>query len=120
MCDVTKRGLTAAPAALPKGPAFAIADLVVIRGRAVSHDFSMVVRLDHGAEDEDYEEVIAFHVGMNPLCRSIMWRNAEAVCVQPLVGSMQRYDSVAAALESLHPRQRDILTDITAATWPAD
>jgi len=120
MCDVTKRGMTAAPAAPPRGLAFAIAELVVIRSWAVSHDFRMVVRLDHGAGDEDYEEVIAFHVGTSPLCRSIMWRDTEAVFVQPLVGPVQRYDSVAAALESLPPRQRVILTDITATTWPAD
>jgi hypothetical protein len=43
-----------------------------------------------------------------------MWRNAETVFVQPLVGRGKQYGSVAAALESLLPTPHFRLTDITA------
>ena len=49
-----------------------------------------------------------------------MWRNADAVFVQPLVGRKQRYEAVSTALESLRPKPRIKLTDITAMAWPAD
>jgi hypothetical protein len=102
---------------MPKGLAFDIPDLILAQGWADLNDFQMVVRLDHGAEDEEYEEILAFHNNLT-LCRMIMWRNVEAVFVQPLVGKKQRYSSVAKALASVVPRQPVILTDISATTWP--
>jgi hypothetical protein len=102
MRDLTKRGATAVPPRLPKGLAFEIADLVLIKGWADCHNFHMSVRLDHGAAvDEEYEEVITFQTEISPLYRLIMWRNAAAVFVQPLVGRGKRYDSVGDALKSL-------------------
>jgi hypothetical protein len=79
----------------------------------------MVVRVDHCAEDEEYEEVIEIHCGTSSASRLIMWRNGEAVFVQPLLGRKQEYSSVAEALEYLFPKQREVLTDIVAWTWPA-
>ena len=89
MPDLTRRGITAAPAGLPKGLSFEIADLLLVSHWADRHDYLMVVHLDHGVEGEEYEEMIAFHKGMSPLCRLIMWRNADAVFIQPLLGRRQ-------------------------------
>src|SRR4051794_4191685 len=108
------------PAPPVKGLAFAIADLRLIQSWAEFHRCRISVRLDHGTPDEEYEEVIAFHARKSPLCHFIMWRDTHAVFVQPLVGRMQRYRTVSAALESLRPKPRIKLTDITATTWPAD
>lgn len=121
MCDLTKRGIIAARPRLPEGLVFEIADLVRAGRWADRHDFRMLVCLDHGAAvDEEYEEVITFQTKNSPLCRWIMWRNAEAVFVQPLVGRGQRYGSVADALKSLLPEPRFVLTDITATAWPTE
>ena len=120
MHDLTPPGLTIAPRSVPKGLAFEIADLVLVSGWAAFHDFPMSVCLDHGAEDEEYEEVIAFRTEIRPLCRLIMWRNAEAVFIQPLLGKTQRHRSVAEALESLLVKQPVVLTDIVAAAWPVN
>ena len=117
MRDVKRPGGAANP---PKGLAFEIADLALVRGWADLHGIHMRIRLDHGTQREDYEEVIALHAGMSRLCRLIMWRNARAVYVQPLVGRRQRFDSVSEALESILPRQNDVLTDIVATAWPSD
>jgi hypothetical protein len=115
----TKSGVAAAPRDLPKGLSFEIADLILVRSWADWHGLRAVVQLDHGtAVDEDYEEIIALQT-MEPVrCRLIMWRNAEAVFVQPLVGRRKRYGSVAGALKSLLPERRNVLTDIVAAAWP--
>jgi hypothetical protein len=59
---------------------------VVIREWADRLDFLSVVRLDHGMEGEDYEEIISFHAGVSDHCRMIMWRSAEAVFIQPMIG----------------------------------
>ena len=77
----------------------------------------MSVRLDHGTDGEEYEEVIAIHTGMGSCCQLIMWRNAAAVFVQPLIGRPQRYRSVAEALKNMDPKPRIVLTDITATSW---
>lgn len=116
---ILHRGITASP--VPRGIAFDIADLILAQGWADGHDFRMAVHLDHGsAVNEDYEEVVAFQTQTSPLYRVILWRNADTVCVQPLVGRARRYASVAAALESLLPARDITPTDIVAKTWPID
>lgn len=119
MRDLTKRGVPAVPSRPPKGIAFEIPDLLLIESWATLHGLGMSIRLDHGAEDEEYEEVIAFHIRNGPLTRLILWRNAETVFVQPLVGRRQQHDSIAEALENLLPKPRIILTDVNATEWPA-
>jgi hypothetical protein len=52
LCDLIKRDLSVKPK-VPKGLAFDIADLILIRSWAAFHDFRMIVRLDHRAEDEE-------------------------------------------------------------------
>jgi hypothetical protein len=101
--------------AVPKGLAFAIADLLLARSWAADNDIQTLVRLDHGAEDEEYEEVVEFQIASNPLSRLIMWRNAEAVFVQPIVGRARRYASVAAALVSLPAKPRTTMTKAAMA-----
>jgi hypothetical protein len=117
MRDLTTRGI-AASSPLPKGLAFEIADLLLIGSWAALHALHMSIGLDHGVEDEEYEEVITFHAGKNSRRRLIVCRNEEAVFVQPLVGRKEQHDSMADALESLLPQLRTRLTDITASEWP--
>jgi hypothetical protein len=108
MRDLTKRGIIVAP---PKGFAFEIADLVLVQKWADRHDFRMSVRLDHGAAvGEEYEEVITFQTNTSPLYRLTMWRDAETVFLQPLVGRGTRYGSVAAALTAHFAPTRDAAT----------
>ena len=56
----------------------------------------MFIRLDHGVDGEQYEEVIALYTGTSSQRHLIMWRDAAAVFLQPLIGQ-----TVAKALESL-------------------
>ncbi|MEA2740140.1 MAG: hypothetical protein QOH05_3447 [Acetobacteraceae bacterium] len=102
-----------------KGVSFSVPELILIRSWSEANSLRMVVRLDHGSETEDYEEVLAFHLGSSPLCRWIMWRGTRSVFVQPLIGRTRRYGSVAEAFEGLAPKQRVVVTDIKQDRWPA-
>jgi hypothetical protein len=101
-----------------KGLSFTLSELTLIRSWARANLIRMVVRLDHGSDTEEFEEALALHVGDTPLCRWIMWRNARAVFVQPLIGKARRYLSVAEAFEDLDLKPPLVLTDIEAKIWP--
>jgi hypothetical protein len=120
MGDLAVRGGMAAARPVPKGIAFAIADLVLAQSRAAFNDSRILVRLDHGAEDEEYEEVIALYTGRSSASRLIMWRSATVVVVQPILGRKQEFPSVAEALDSVFPRELTALSDILAIAWPID
>ena len=107
------------PSRALKGVSFSVPELILIASWSEANGLRMVVRLDHGSETEDYEEVLALHLGDSPLCRWIMWRGAQMVFVQPLIGRRQRYGSVAEAFEALTARQHIVVTDIKPARWPA-
>lgn len=97
------------PVAPPAGLAFAIGDLLLMKEWADLHDVAMTVQIDHGIEDEEYEEVVAFRTGQNAACFLLIWRSAEVVVIQPLVGRPRRYRSVSHVLDSivLNSRPRD-------------
>jgi hypothetical protein len=101
-----------------RGLSFGIADLILVLAWSEARGLRMVVRLDHGSETEEYEEVLAFHTESGRLCRWMLWRDAEAVFVQPLLGRTQRYGSVAEAIDALTPRQGVVVTDVMAPRWP--
>jgi len=85
----------------PTGLAFDISDLILIGCWAAIYDFEAQVLLDHGFEDEEYEEIVEFRTGPGSACQSIMWRDAMAVYLQPIMGRKTKYLSVAAALEGV-------------------
>jgi hypothetical protein len=104
---------------VPKGQSFSVPELILIRTWSEINGLRMVVRLDHGADAEDYEEVLAFHGADSPRCFCIMWRGARLVFIQPLIGRTQRYGSVAEAFEAMLAKQRTTVTDIKPERWPA-
>jgi hypothetical protein len=110
--------ITPLPVKTLKGLSFSVAELVLIKNWSMANGIRMVVRLDHGSDAEDYEEVLAFHLEDSRLCRCIMWRDATAVFVQPLIGRPERYGSAAEAFEALAAKHRVVLTDISPMRWP--
>jgi hypothetical protein len=92
----------------------------LVQSWAACSGIRMVIRLDHGAEDEEYDEVIELQTSGSSASRLIMWRNLTGVFVQPLLGRKQSFVSVAEALDSLLPKQRPELSDIFAPAWPVD
>ena len=116
MSDLRLRG-TAVTKQLPKGHAFRISDLVLAQSWAAFRNLTMLVRLDHGSDDEEYEEVLEFRTGAG--AHFIVWNDGEAVFVQPMPGKMQKHACLADALEPLSLRQPPVLTDIAPTGWPA-
>ncbi|MBS0643492.1 MAG: hypothetical protein U1E70_20530 [Acetobacteraceae bacterium] len=86
-----------------KSIAFEIADILAIKDWAEQHEVRMVIRLDHGLEDEDYEEVIAIHNDAGS-CLLLMWRDRSGITIQPLPGRRLRVASVNQALLRLAVR----------------
>jgi hypothetical protein len=107
------------PSKALKGLSFSVPELTLIRSWSDANGLRMVVRLDHGSDTEDYEEVLAFHLGDSSLCTWVMWRGMKFVFIQPLIGRLRRYGSVAEAFEAFAAKQRVVLTDINPVRWPA-
>jgi hypothetical protein len=101
-----------------RGLSFDIADLMLFGAWAESRNLRMTVRLDHGVDGEEFEEVLAFSKGDSPLTRWLMWRDKTAVFVQPIIGRTQRFKTSGEVMESLTRKTRVRVTDIKAAAWP--
>jgi hypothetical protein len=108
------------PTKVLKGLSFDITDLIHIRNLSAEHGLQMVVRMDHGSDVEEYEEVLAFHSTTGPSRRWLMWRNESAVFVRPTTGRARRYGSAAQAIEALVRKQRVALTGTKATHCKLD
>ncbi len=102
-----------------RGLSFSIAELTLVEAWAEAHGLKLRVRLDHGSKAEEYEEVLAFSATWGRPRRCIIWRDREAVYVQPLIGRTRQYGSVADAIATLTPRDTVVVTDVNALRWPA-
>jgi hypothetical protein len=118
MRDLRMDGLDVPTGIPPKGLAFEIDDLVLVKDWAERNGVRFTVRLDHGSQDEEFDEVIALHTDANLYCNLIIWRNLDSVFVQPLIGRSLQYDSVRRALESVALNETVVLSDIVAPVWP--
>ncbi|MGE0226324.1 MAG: hypothetical protein AB7F35_23190 [Acetobacteraceae bacterium] len=103
---------------LPKGLSFEVSHHLLMQAWAEGNGLRLEIRQDHGAGQEEYEEVVAVYDDDSSLCRCLIWRDAESVFVQPLVGRTQRHASVPEALESLLPESPVVVDDIVATYWP--
>ena len=103
----------------PKGLSFSLAELILVTSLSQAGPLRMTIRLDHGSDVEEFEEVLTFCLGDSSECRYIMWRDASAVYVQPLIGRVECFDSVTEAFEALTVKQPVFLRDIDATHWPA-
>lgn len=101
-----------------RGLAFGIGELLLLRDWAAAQSLQMRIHLDHGVEGEEYEEVLAFTHMDSTLCQFIMWRDARAVFLQPLIGRPRRFSSVVTALAAICPARDVKVTDIRANSWP--
>jgi hypothetical protein len=101
-----------------RGLSFSIADLILIGSWSEAYGLRMAVRLDHGSDAEEFEEVLTFQAESGEPCRFIMWRDREAVYLQPLIGRPRRFASAADAIAGVTPRHTVVVTDVVAASWP--
>jgi hypothetical protein len=89
----------------PKGLSFEIADLLLVRAWADYHDLRMEVELDFTAEGDEFEEIVGLFSPLTGFRRWMLWRSADGIIAQPMVGRPRIFDAVADALEGLIPAQ---------------
>ena len=88
---------------LPIGLSFEIPDLLLLRAWSDYHDLRLAIELDVCLEDEEYEELLALYDRGRAFRRWMLWRSADGIVVQPAMGRMMLFDSMADVLESLIP-----------------
>jgi hypothetical protein len=88
---------------MPTGLSFELPDLFMAQAWAEYHTLRMVIELDGCTDGEEYEEVLAFYSGKSAFRRWMMWRSADGIVVQPMMGRTLHFASVADALEQLLP-----------------
>ncbi|HEY1413737.1 MAG TPA: hypothetical protein VGF36_16445 [Rhodopila sp.] len=87
-----------------RGLSFSIADLTLIVAWSEACGLGMTIQLDHGSESDEFEEVVILRGVTGTVNRHFMWRDANTVFVQPLIGRTRRYASAAEAIAALTPR----------------
>ena len=112
------RGASDVSKTLPTGLSFEVSELLLALSWADTNNLRAEIRYDHGAPSEEYEEVVALFRHNSPVCRCLIWRDEEAVIVQPLVGRPQRHPTLQSALESLLPKHVVATDNIVAERWP--
>jgi hypothetical protein len=101
-----------------RGLSFSIAELLLVAAWAEAQGLQMRVQLDHASDSEEYEEVLAFDATWGRPRRHILWRDKEAVYVQPMIGRRKRFKSVGELLAAMSPPERVLVTDVMAVDWP--
>lgn len=84
----------------PSGVSFSLPELLLTQSWAEFHDVRMVVELDYAFDGQEYEEVISLYRTGGNCRRCLMWRTAEFVVIQPIIGRMSRFSSLSSALDS--------------------
>jgi hypothetical protein len=90
---------------IPTGLSFDIPELLMVQGWADYHDLRMTIELDVLAGADEYEEVLGLFYGTSVFRRWMMWRTADGIVVQPMMGRPMLFDVMSDALETLIPAQ---------------
>ena len=72
-----------------------------LTARLSTRDNQLVIELDHHGFDGDYEEMVAIFARGSHLRRWLLWRTADGITVQPLIGRNILCSDVTAAIEIL-------------------
>lgn len=94
--------ITRSPAKTLLGLSFSVPELILARTWSQANSLRMEIRLDHSSGADEFEEVLALRAANGSPCRWIMWRDKDAVIVQPLIGRAHRHASIAEAFEALN------------------
>jgi hypothetical protein len=87
----------------PTGLSFELADLLLAQAWSEFHDLRMTVEVDYYTEGDEFEEVLEFYTSNSVFRRWMIWRAADGIVVQPMMGRPARFTSLADALEHLIP-----------------
>jgi hypothetical protein len=87
----------------PTGLSFELADLLLAQAWSEFHELRMTIELDYYAEGDEFEEVLEFYAPNSAFRRWMLWRAADGIVVQPIMGRPIHFITLADALEHLIP-----------------
>lgn len=87
----------------PTGLSFELADLLLAQAWSEFHELRMTVELDYYTDGDEFEEVLEFFTPNSIFRRWMLWRAADGIVVQHMVGRSLHFHTVAEALEHLIP-----------------
>jgi hypothetical protein len=90
----------------PTGLSFELADLLLAQAWSEFHDLRMTIELDYYAEGDEFEEVLEFYTANSAFRRWMIWRAADGIIVQPMMGRPSQFTALSDALEHLIPARQ--------------
>lgn len=88
------------------GVAFAVPELILLTAWADFHAFSLRIELDWQVDQVAYEEVVTLRLFGSPIPHWLMWRTANSVVLQPMVGRARRFACITDLLGAICSEQR--------------
>lgn len=88
-----------------EGFSFSIPELMLVAAWAQFHDLSLRIELDWYVDRVEYEEVITLREPGRASPQWLMWRAADRIVLQPVVGRARRFETISEALGAICPEQ---------------
>lgn len=85
------------------GIAFTVPELLMLTAWAEFHGLRLVIELDHCIDGAEYEEVAALYSADSQLRQWTLWRAADAIVAEPMVGAGFREPCISDVLQRVMP-----------------
>lgn len=96
--------------------AFSIPDLMLLEAWSEFHGMRMEVDLGHCMDGAECDEIIVLSESYSPL-HWMLWRSADQIVVQSMLGAERRSDTISEALDSIGSTEVEELIDIHPSQW---
>jgi hypothetical protein len=104
------------PTQQSEATAFKIPDLMLLGAWSEFHDMRMAIDLAHCMDGAERDEVIVLSEQRSSL-HWMLWRSADGIVVQPMLGMECQFDTISDALESVRSTEPEELTNIHSGQW---
>lgn len=88
-----------------EGLAFTIPELMLATAWAEYQNMRLSIELDWHVDQVEYEEVIMLGLPGRVGSHCLLWRAADSIVLQPMVGRAQRFPTISLALDAICPEQ---------------
>lgn len=88
-----------------EGIAFTIPELLLVTAWAEFHNLRLSIELDWHVDQTEYEEVITLGLPGRIGSHCLLWRSADSIVLQPMVGRARRFTNISDALDAICPEQ---------------
>jgi hypothetical protein len=96
--------------------AFKVPELMLLGAWSEFHGMRMAIDLAHCMDGAERDEVIVLSEQRSSL-HWMLWRSADGIVVQPMLGRERQFDTISDALESVRSTEPEELTNIHSGQW---